>query len=71
MSITFKTEVNRSHLGRPRLVIFSSHISDGFQLTNMFSKSNPGSPMLDVADALELKAILDEFLRDQLQQSAK
>ena len=58
--IRFRTEVCRSWFGRPKLVIESSHKVVESKLTNMFT--GQGQPMLDVADAIELRVILDQFI---------
>ena len=63
MSIRFETEVNTSFFGRPDLVVKSTHYQVSGALQNMFDKK-PGTPMLDIADAMELRAILDNFIRN-------
>jgi len=62
MSIIFETEVCTSWFGRPKLVIRSSHLIIRGKLQNMLFRKS-GSPMLDIADAMELRARLDEFIK--------
>lgn len=63
--VRFETEVSRNVFGRPRLVINSTHeVHNGF-LQNMFEQRHGGRPMLDVADAIELRAILDKFIKGE------
>ncbi len=61
--IRFRTEICKSWFGRPKLVIKSTHTVDNGILQNMFT--GQGDPMLDVADAMELRVILDEFISEQ------
>jgi hypothetical protein len=61
MSVRFYTEVHHD-TGRPRLVVRSSHhIIDGI---NQNILNSPCSPTLDIADALELRGKLDNFIRE-------
>lgn len=62
--IRFETKVCRNWYGRPKLVICSSHVASNGVLSNMLS-STYGEPMLDVADAIELRAILDKFIKEE------
>ena len=64
--IEFKTSIDKSLLGmgRNRLVIHSSHLVTNNKLMNMFS--GPGSPMLDVADAIVLRNMLNEFINSEV-----
>lgn len=59
----FEFSEEKSIIGRPRLVVNSSHTTDNKgKLMNMFS--GPGSPMLDVADAIQLRSRLNEFIKE-------
>lgn len=61
--IVFETEVCRSWFGRPKLVIRSSHEVVNGKLINIFQ--GLGRPMLDVGDAIELRAVLDRFISEE------
>ena len=64
--IKFKTSIESGLLVRPRITIYSTHLTKGGVLQNMFSKDSAGSPMLDVADALDLRNILDKFIKGEV-----
>lgn len=64
MMITFETSIDKSIFRRNRLVIKSTHTVDKGVLQNMFS--GPGSPMLDVADAIVLQSILWNFIESEV-----
>jgi hypothetical protein len=63
--IRFEVSKDTSLCGKKRLVIKSTHQTEGGKLTNMLSRNNAGNPMLDVADAIVLRNLLNDFIGEE------